>query len=250
MVGLSRSSRALVAPLWLGFFAAVILAWAALWRMAGMAGLDPLGRAVGPNMMPMTEFGPLFGMWAVMMAAMMLPTLVPTLHTYHGLIRPGVGSRAGWVGVTCGFFTAWVGFAAILAMAQAGLVAAHLLDALGVLGSRVAAAALLAGAGLWQFTRAKEVCHGVCISPMCWFIARWRPGFAGGARMGAGLGAFCVGCCWTYMALMFAGGTMNLAWMGGATLLMVLEKLPEIGLALRKPIGLAMIFGGILWGVA
>ncbi len=84
---------------------------------------------------------------------------------------------------------------------------------------------------------------------MGWFLGRWRSGLGGGIRMGAGLGAYCVGCCWTYMVMMFVGGTMNLALMGAATLLMVLEKLPDVGLVLRRPIGLAMVAGGIAWGV-
>ena len=237
------------ALLWLAFFAAILAAWIWLWRMAGMSGLDSLGRAVGPDMMPMVTFAPLFGMWAAMMAAMMLPTLVPTLRTYEGLIRPGVGSHTGWLGVLAGYFAVWVGFAAGIAVAQAALIAVGVLDALGAVGSPLAAGALLVGAGVWQFTRAKELCHGVCVSPMSWFLGRWRPGFTGGVRMGAGLGAFCVGCCWTYMALGFAGGTMNLAWMGIATLLMVLEKLPDVGLLDLCPVGALMIAGGVAWGL-
>lgn len=245
----SALSRALGGMIWLGFFAIILAAWAVLWRMAAMAGLDPLGRPVAAPMMPMTGLGTLVAMWALMMAAMMLPTLVPTLRTYEGLIRPGVGSRAGWLGVLAGFFAVWVGFAVTIAAVQAALMQAGWLGAFGAVGSRAAAAALLIAAGLWQFTRAKAVCHGVCHSPMGWFLAKWRAGFAGGARMGTGLGAYCVGCCWTYMALGFVGGTMNLAWMGLATLVMVLEKLPEIGRLVLRPAGALMIAGGVAWGV-
>ena len=80
---------------------------------------------------------------------------------------------------------------------------------------------------------------------MAWFLGRWRPGAAGGARMGAGLGAYCVGCCWGIMALGFAGGVMNMLWMGLATLFMVLEKLPQIGHRLTRPAGGLLIAGGL-----
>jgi predicted metal-binding membrane protein len=246
----SRFSRTIGAGLWVAFFAAILLAWVVLWRMAGMAGLDLFGRPAAREAMAAATFGPLFGMWALMMAAMMLPTLVPTLATYAALIRQGAGSRAGWTGVVAGYLAVWIGFAAVIALAQTRLLGHDLVDDFGAVASARAAGALLVLAGLWQFTRAKEICHGVCIAPMTWFLARWRPGAAGGARMGAGLGAFCVGCCWTYMALGFAGGTMNLAWMGIATALMVLEKLPAIGHAVMRPAGALMMAGGIAWGVS
>jgi predicted metal-binding membrane protein len=78
---------------------------------------------------------------------------------------------------------------------------------------------------------------------MMYFMGNWRPGFAGGLRMGLGLGTFCVACCWGFMALGFAGGVMNLAWMGLATLFMVLEKLHQIGHKVTKPMGVLLIIG-------
>jgi predicted metal-binding membrane protein len=80
---------------------------------------------------------------------------------------------------------------------------------------------------------------------MTYFLGHWRPDFAGGLRMGLGLGAYCVGCCWGFMALGCVGGMMSLLWMGLATLFMVLEKLPQIGHHCRKPAGALLIAGGI-----
>jgi predicted metal-binding membrane protein len=117
------------------------------------------------------------------------------------------------------------------------------IDMLGIARSRWFAAALLLAVGLFQFTRTKEICHGVCHSPAMYFLGNWRTGFAGGLRMGLGLGAFCVGCCWGFMVLGFAGGVMNLAWMGLATLFMVVEKLPQVGHYVTKPMGFALIAG-------
>jgi predicted metal-binding membrane protein len=106
--------------------------------------------------------------------------------------------------------------------------------------------ALLIIAGAFQFTRAKEVCHGVCHSPMSYFLGNWKTGFVGGLRMGLGLGAFCAGCCWLFMALGFAGGVMNFLWMGLATLFMVTEKLPAVGHYVIKPMGAILIVSGVL----
>jgi predicted metal-binding membrane protein len=231
--------------LWIAFFAAIAVAWSVMFMMANMAGVDLTGRPVGMNMMPMVTFGALFPMWAIMMAAMMLPTLVPTLRSYEDLMVSANGSRAGWSGVLLGYFIVWVGFAALIATAQVTLIAVGAVDALGIASSVWIAAALLIVVGLFQFSRAKEICHGVCHAPMMYFVGHWKTGFRGGLRMGLGLGAFCVGCCWGFMALGFVGGVMSLLWMGLATLFMILEKLPAVGQVVTKPMGVFLIFAGI-----
>jgi predicted metal-binding membrane protein len=248
---------ALRSTLWLGFFATILAAWAVMFSMSSDMDLDLLGRpgemgaamaAMDPRMpmdMPMAQFKPLFAMWAIMMAAMMLPTLVPTLRAYEDLIFSANGTRAGLLGVLLGYFAVWVGFAALIAAVQLGLLFGGVIDMLGIAKNNWTAGGLLLAVGLFQFTRAKEICHGVCHSPAMYFLGHWRTGFGGGLRMGLGLGAFCVGCCWGFMALGFVGGVMNLAWMGLATFFMVLEKLPQIGHAVSKPMGLALIAAGI-----
>jgi predicted metal-binding membrane protein len=231
--------------LWIAFFVAIVVAWSVMFMMANMAGVDLTGRPVGMNMMPMVTFGALFPMWAIMMAAMMLPTLVPTLRSYEDLMVSANGSRAGWSGVLLGYFIVWVGFAALIATAQVTLIAVGAVDALGIASSVWIAAALLIVVGLFQFSRAKEICHGVCHAPMMYFVGHWKTGFRGGLRMGLGLGAFCVGCCWGFMALGFVGGVMSLLWMGLATLFMILEKLPAVGHVVTKPMGVVLILAGI-----
>ncbi len=241
--------------LWLGVFAIILLAWAWLYLMATDMDLDLFGRPgpmaqrmadMDPRMpmyMPMANFGPLFAMWAVMMAAMMLPTMAPTLTNYERLMKSADGTRAGWIGVLLGYLLVWVAFAAVITLVQLALLFGGVIDMLGI-APRWFSAALLIVVGAFQFTRAKEVCHGVCHSPMSYFLGHWRTGFAGGLRMGLGLGAFCVGCCWGFMALGFVGGVMSLAWMGLATLFMVFEKLPAIGHHLTKPAGIVLILAG------
>ncbi len=192
----------------------------------------------------MTRFLSVAGMWAVMMAAMMLPTMVPTLRNYEDLIVSANGTRLGWLGVLLGYSTVWVIFSILISSTQLALLYLNIIDLMGRAKSLWLSAALLVVAGAFQFTRAKEVCHGVCHSPMSYFVGYWKTGFVGGVRMGLSLGGYCVGCCWLFMLLGFAGGVMNFLWMGLATLMMVLEKLPQVGHFLVKPLGLLLILGG------
>ena len=193
----------------------------------------------------MTRFLPLAGMWAVMMAAMMLPTMVPTLRSYEDLMVSADGTRLGWLGVLLGYSLVWIVFAIVITAVQIGLLSFNIVDMMGKAKSLWVSAFLLLLSGAFQFTRAKEVCHGVCHSPMSYFIGHWRTGLAGGVRMGISLGAYCVGCCWLFMVLGFAGGVMNFLWMGLATLMMVLEKLPQLGHFLVKPLGGILILSAL-----
>lgn len=248
--------------LWIGFFVIIAAAWWMMFMMAMDMDLDLLGRPgemgkrmqmMDPRMpmyMPMANFGPLFGMWAAMMAAMMLPTLIPTMRAYTDLMRSANGTTGGLLGVLLAYFVVWVGFAALITAIQLALLFGGVIDMLGIAKSPYVAGILLVVVGGFQFTRAKEVCHGICHSPSIYFLGHWNPSFVGGIRMGLGLGAFCVGCCWGFMVLGFVGGVMNLAWMGLATAFMILEKLPQIGHVVTRPMGAILIAGGIFVMVA
>ena len=219
---------------WLGFFAIVLWAW---WVMFSMS--------VAPMPMMPNKFVGLFSMWAIMMAAMMGPTFVPTMRAYEDLITSANGSRLGSIGVILGFFFVWIGFAALIAIAQTWLIEAGLLSSMAKSASTTFSAGLLISAGAYQFTALKDRCLAHCRSPMFQFLAHWLPGFLGGIRMGLHHGAYCVACCWGLMVIGFVGGIMDLLWMGGATILMTLEKLPQLGKWLTRPLGIGLI----LWGV-
>ena len=263
--------------LWLTFFTTIIVAWWMLYSMSQSMNMDLWGRMImmdtqmdsmNKNMdmgtetgmgkktsvsmetdmgmdMPMATFGPLFGMWAIMMAAMMLPTMVPTLTSYEDLMISADGTRAGWLGVIFGYIIIWTSFAAFITVVQLSLLSFNLVDMMGAATSVWFSVALLLITGAYQFTRLKEICHGVCHSPMMYFVGHWKKGFSGGFRMGFGLGAFCVGCCTLFMALGFIGGVMNFLWMGLATVFMVIEKLPQIGHRVKRPMGILLIIAGI-----
>jgi predicted metal-binding membrane protein len=251
---------------WLTFFAVILLSWWWLYSMSLSMNTDIFGRMSMDSSMSsdqsmanmgstsnvmkmdnsMSRFFPLFGMWAVMMAAMMLPTMVPTLKSYEDLIISADGTRVGWIGLLLGYSIIWVTFSALISAFQLSLLSLGFVDMMGKSNSIWVSSVLLIIAGAFQFTHAKEVCHGVCHSPMSYFLGNWKTGFNGSLRMGLGLGTFCAGCCWMFMVLGFVGGVMNFLWMGLATLFMVIEKLPAIGHYVMKPMGAILIASGIL----
>ena len=263
---------------WLTFFIAILLSWWWLYLMSQSMNMDFFGRMSMDSSMSQMEtmssmsseqstegmasmgqmsdgmkmdnsmmrFFPLLGMWLVMMSAMMFPTMVPTLKSYEDLMSSADGTRIGWLGLLVGYSLVWVTFSIVITSVQLGLLSLNFIDMMGKAKSIWVSSALLIIAGLFQFTRAKEICHGVCHSPMSYFLGYWRTGFNGGLRMGLGLGAYCLGCCWLFMVLGFAGGVMNFLWMGLATLFMVLEKLPAIGHYVIKPMGVILIVSGVL----
>ncbi len=225
---------------WLGFYAVILLAWVAIFQMARGGG-DWLCGPDSLRLLPFGGFWALYPMWLVMIAAMMLPTLIPALQVYEDLPERAGATAPGWFGVVAGYAAVWALGSAGFAGAQVWALEQGVLDLTGVVTSPWMAAALFGLAGAYQFSKLKEACQNGCLTPMQYFIARWRPGALGGARMGAALGAMCVGCCWAIMALGFVGGMTSLLWMGAATVFMVAEKLPEIGRHLRVPAGVGLL---------
>jgi len=239
-----RSPLNLPALRWLVFYALILAAWVMLF--AALAGPEAaLARAMGqPLWLAICRAGvenagywPAVAMWALMGAAMMAPTLVPALRTYDDLRHTAAVPRGGFWALVGGYLAVWLGFA---------LVAAGLQLALAGLGGQAmlwGTPLLLALAGLYQFSPIKEGCLSKCRAPLTFFMGAWQPGLTGAARMGLRLGAICLGCCWALMALGLIGGAMSLIWMGLATLLMTLEKLPQIGRRITIPLGLALLAG-------
>lgn len=232
------------AVLWLGFYAAILAAWAALyvWSLA-MADPDlPAGFLTDLCLSPReTSFPSLFGMWVVMIAAMMLPTFAPALRSYMDLEATGAASLSGAAALVAGYAVVWLGGAALGAGVQAALAGLNMVAQGGRSLSVVFTAALLLAAGLYQFSMLKAACLSRCRLPLTFFLERWSPGRLAALRMGFELGILCFGCCAALMALAFVGGTMNLLWMGAATLFMLIEKLPDLGRPLTRPLGLALI---------
>ena len=151
---------------------------------------------------------------------------------------PGPQRRDAPNALVAGYLAVWLGFSVIAAGAQMALFNAGLLTAFGDSRSGVLSAALLALAGAYQFSPAKAACLSKCRRPLVFFMAHWDEG---PLRNGLRLGLVCLGCCWALMLLAFVGGVMNLAFMGLATVIMVLEKLPGPGRYLTRPLGVALL---------
>lgn len=240
--------RAMTAPHWLAFYALILAAWTLLWLMAvppdlrvaaGVYGADLVAALcrTGPDG---AGYGSLVVMWAIMSAGMMAPTALPALATYDDLSHAGP-TRFG--ALLSGYLVIWLGFAALAAAAQLALNAAGLLGALGESRSSLLSAALLIGAGIYQFSALKDACLSRCRAPLTFFMQHWEePAF----RQGLRLGADCLGCCAALMTLAFVGGVMSLGFMAIGMALMAAEKLPALGRYVTAPLGVALIAGG-LW---
>ena len=252
-------------PLWVIFFAGVVVAWAALYLWAGHHPSGPLLGALGGSLPDGLRHGGMMHgaaahagqlsdlpflllvlMWALMGLAMMAPTAVPLFAAYRSLTLGRAGAARGFAGMVAGYCAVWAGFALLASALQWVLSEAALLTPAAHSRSDTLTAALLGAAGLYQFSALKAACLSNCQAPLMFVMSRWRAGFGGAARMGLEQGAVCLGCCWALMLLAFVGGTMNLVWMGGAMLLMALEKLPGIGDRLTKPLGIALLAAALL----
>jgi len=231
---------------WLGFYAAILLGWALLMQMTaspipGLTAAEYWAALCisAENADPLA----LFAMWVLMSAAMMLPTFVPALRVFGELGSLRATDGATMVALVLGYGAVWVVFSALAAVLQLGLAKAGAMTGAGQTLSPWVSAGLLVAAGTYQFSTAKEACLAKCRHPLMFFMEHWAPGLKPAFAMGARLGIWCVGCCWLLMLLGLVGGAMNLLWMGAATLFMVLEKLPEIGRYLTRPLGVALVIG-------
>src|SRR4029079_1494885 len=114
------------------------------------------------------------------------------------------------------------------------------------LGSRALSAAVLIAAGAYQLSPLKGVCLRQCRTPAQFISRHWRPGSSGAARLGLLHGAYCVGCCWMLMALLFVAGIMNFAWITAFAAMVAVEKLLPRGEWIARATGVVLI----AWGVA
>ena len=188
-------------------------------------------------------------MWVVMMVGMMLPSAMPMTLLYTAVARKAARAGAPVAPVSAfvaGYLLAWTLFSVGATVAQWALERAALLSPMLVASSPALGCALLAGAGLYQLTPLKDVCLEHCRSPAHFIAAHWRPGALGALRMGVAHGAYCVGCCWVLMGLLFFGGVMNLLWIAAITLFVLLEKVVPSGAGGGRWAGVGMILAGAL----
>jgi predicted metal-binding membrane protein len=219
---------------------------AVLFGLAALAWWSTAERMRGMDDGPGTDLGALgwfLGVWTVMMAAMMLPSVSPTVALYARISRRR--ARLAPLVFAAGYLATW---------AAAGL-AAYGLFALGrsVLGGELTwdgtgrwlAGATLVLAAAYELTPIKDVCLARCRSPLGFLTSSWRDGQWGAFAMGARHGAWCVGCCWALMAALFALGVMSLAWMAFVAALIALEKTVPFGRAITYGTAALLLIVGI-----
>ena len=209
----------------LGLIALLVFLAALAWAITGerMSGMD-----AGPGTDPGT-LGFFVGVWVVMMAAMMFPSIGPMV-VMHVRIQAGQRQR----GRTASGATACFVAGYLIAWAAAGLVGYGLFR-LGKAATGDAfawdnagpylAGGIVVAAAAYQLTPLKDTCLRHCRSPLMFLMSHWRPGRIGGLRMGVAHGAWCIGCCWALMAALFALGVMSLGWMALIAALIAAEKL-------------------------
>ncbi len=243
----------------------VALAWLHLAALAagmaqddmGMTGTDgmpaaPAGGAMAMAPAPWTPltFVLMFAMWWVMMLGMMLPGAAPMVLLFARVHRRRLGDPDPLLPTALfasGYLLVWGAFGAAATGLQWGLGEAALLSPHMAGASPALGAALFLAAGAYQLTPLKRACLVHCRAPVEFLARHWRAGRLGAVRMGAVHGAFCVGCCWALMALLFAGGVMNLLWVALLAAFVLAEKLAPKGEWVARAGGGAMLaFGAYL----
>jgi predicted metal-binding membrane protein len=189
------------------------------------------------------------GMWAAMMVGMMVPSASPMVAAYADWTRRGPtnGNRlAAIASFLGGYVLVWLGFSLFAAVLQVALERAGLLTATGATSRPVVGGAVLVFAGLFQVTPWKASCLQRCRTPLGFLIAEWRDGPAGAVIMGVRHGAFCLGCCWALMAVLFVVGTMHLVWMAAIAGFVLAEKVLPRPLRIHYAAAAALVSWGAL----
>jgi predicted metal-binding membrane protein len=221
---------------------AIALTTAAAWAyVARLAGSGHMGHHMSAGAVPAVS------MWIAMMTGMMLPSAAPMFVAYARV--SGREPRAHWLRVIAfasAYLAMWIGVSVVCALAQRWLSAAGLVSHMGASTRPQLSAALLVGAGGYQFSSLKHACLRQCRTPLAFLLTEWRPGVPGALSLGLRHGRDCVFCCWAIMRLMFVLGTMNLLWMAALTVLMLVEKAAPAGALVGRVSGALFV----LWGVS
>lgn len=224
--------------------AASVAAWAFLTWIAVDMG-HPLVQLTMPGVpeWSVLNVAAVFVMWAVMMAAMMLPSALPMIVSFVRLSERSAEPARSRVFVGA-YLLVWAGFSVVATALQWMLQAVDWVDPMIVSTSPLLSGALLAIAGVYQFTPLKKMCLNACRTPVGFLMGEWRSGIAGAFRMGLRHGLFCAGCCWAVMALLFVGGVMNLPWIAALSIVVAVEKLAPRGERIAMVLGVLLITAG------
>jgi predicted metal-binding membrane protein len=208
--------------------------------MSGMDAMPDMAMSSTPSQFLLTAI-----MWAVMMIGMMLPSATPMILLFT-MVQRKQGTRPILTTGTfaAGYLIIWGGFAVVAAGLQVELGQMALLSpSLALVSKRLAGITFLLAAA-YEFSPLKNRCLTQCSSPLSFITVHWRPGIAGALRMGIVHGAFCVGCCWALMLLLFVAGVMNLLWVALLAVLVLVQKVLPLQRATTMVTGGAMLIAG------
>jgi predicted metal-binding membrane protein len=208
-------------------------------------------RMRGMDAGPGTDLGGLgwyLGVWVTMMAAMMLPSVAPMVLIFDKVsaerARRGQPYVPTWIFATC-YFAVWTAYG----LAAYGLYRGVRALSIGFLdwsrGGPYLVGALIVIAGVYELTPLKNVCLRHCRSPMHFILGGWRHGVRGAVRMGVEHGAYCVGCCWGLMVVLFALGVMSILWMAVVAALIFAQKMLPRGELLARVFAVAFVTLGV-----
>ena len=229
--------------------------------LAGLAGVTGLawtyllvtGMEMGAAMQlkPWTglDFLLMYLMWAVMMVAMMVPSAAPMILLFAAIRRKQQERGRTFAPVSAfaaGYVAVWSAFSLAATLLQWGLEQLALLSPMMVGTSPLFGGGLLVVAGLYQLTPLKQACLRHCRSPIDFIVYRQRKGSGGAFVMGLEHGAFCVGCCWILMGLLFVGGVMNLLWVAAVAVFVLLEKVLPFGVLGGRITGALLALTGLI----
>lgn len=241
-----KPSRWTRTTVWLALLLLSAIAWMIILQQTRMIGSMNQGMAAmdaGP--VSLLLFLPL---WISMMVAMMFPSVAPVVLLFAAInTKRRAASQPAtptWVFLT-GYLLVWSLFG-IGAYLLSLVVPALGMMAVGLrMDNPVAAGIVLMLAGLYQLTPLKQVCLHHCRSPLGVILHGWRDGRGGAFRMGFEHGAYCLGCCWGLMLVLFVVGLMNLVWMVLLTVAIFVEKVFPQGQLISKLIALALMLFGL-----
>jgi predicted metal-binding membrane protein len=211
--------------------------------------MGTMGSVVHLPTWTVAEFDLRLVMWAVMMIAMMVPTAAPMTLVYAAVARKAAHQdnpvAPTFVFVT-GYLSMWGVFSVAATVTQLSLDKLALLSPTMVVASPWLGGGLLVAAGVYELSPYKRACLEHCRAPAHFISQHWRGGPAGAFRMGVELGAYCVGCCWVLMALLFVGGAMNLVWIAAIAAFVLLEKTVPFARSTGRAVGAALILVGMV----
>lgn len=173
----------------------------------------------------LSDFAIVYSMWAVMMAAMMLPSAIPMIQAFSKSCQQRYSESFPFSYLfSLAYLLVWFLFSIALTLLQWQLHGLQWLSGMMENTNTLFAAAIFMIAGIYQFTALKDACLQHCRSPFSFLLNSWQNGKRGAFNMGLIHGSTCVGCCWAQMLVMFALGVMNIAAMVLITLFILLEK--------------------------